>query len=64
MKFEDLAKGLAPSWGRTILVALNHRAIVAGGHIYAGTVPAGVVAKRRARDKAARAARRIARRRG
>jgi hypothetical protein len=43
---------------RRILVALNLR----GKHIYGGTVPADVVANRRAKDKAARVARRVQRR--
>ena len=39
---------------RTILLALNN----SGRHIYGGTVPAATVAKRRARNKAARLSRR------
>lgn len=41
-----------------LLVALNR----SGKHIYGGTVPAHVVAKRRARNKAARISRRSNRR--
>jgi hypothetical protein len=37
-----------------ILAALQH-----GKHVYAGTVPAATVAKRRAKNKQARASRRI-----
>lgn len=54
---------------RRILAALNIAQVptlagparVSAGHIYAGTVPADVVAKRRARNKAARKARRVQR---
>lgn len=42
---------------RAILAALN----TTGKHIYGGTVPAAEKARRRRRDKAARAARRVAR---
>lgn len=45
------------SYGITILLALNG----SGRHIYEGTVPAAEKARRRAKDKRARAARRIAR---
>ena len=45
---------------RHILYALN----VIGKHIYAGTVPEHVVAKRRRQNKVARAQRRVNRRRG
>jgi hypothetical protein len=43
---------------RSLLFALA----LTGRHVYAGTVPADEVAKRRARGKAARKARRITRR--
>lgn len=42
--------------------SLNGPATVSVGHIYAGTVPAAEVARRRARNKAARRARAAARR--
>lgn len=41
-----------------MLVALG----ALGKHVYEGTVPAGVIAHRRAKNKAARAARKAARR--
>lgn len=41
---------------RTILTALQRK------HVYAGTVPAATVARRRAKNKAARKSRRINRR--
>ena len=43
---------------RALLIALNDRR----KHIYGGTVPPEVIAKRRARNKAARAARKTMRR--
>ena len=48
--------------GMQMLEALNIRAMFSGQHIYAGTVPAHVIKRRRAKDKAAKAARKIARR--
>ena len=45
-------------YGKTVLWALN----ASGRHIYEGTVSARVKARRRAADKAARAARRKGRR--
>lgn len=44
-------------YGVAILLELNR----SGRHIYEGTVPATVVAKRRAKNKAARAARKAGR---
>lgn len=56
---QHLKPETAPSPSRLgMLLALNHT----GKHIYEGTVPAAVVAKRRAKNKAARAARRAVRR--
>lgn len=46
------------SYQQALLISLNRGA----KHIYGGTVPAAVVAKRRAKDKAARVARRVQRR--
>lgn len=43
------------SYERAVLVGLQRRE----KHVYAGTVPAGVVAERRAKNRAARAARRL-----
>lgn len=45
-----------------ILHALNVRERAHRGHMYEGTVPDAEKAKRRAKDKAARAARRVQRR--
>lgn len=61
MRFEELREHRPAAYGRTILGALNIRAGFGRGHIYAGTVPAAEVARRRARDKAAKAARKTAR---
>lgn len=47
---------VAPSpYAIRILLGLNRT----GKHIYAGTVPAATIAKRRARNKVARASRRV-----
>lgn len=43
------------------LVVLSARAYAGMGHVYAGTVPAAVVARRRAKNKRARIARRAGR---
>lgn len=48
---------------QALLYALNRREEAHGGHMYEGTIPDAEKARRRAKDKAARAARRVARRR-
>lgn len=52
---EDIAKAESPSTKMLLAMAAT------GKHIYGGTVPAAVVARRRARNKRARAARKAAR---
>lgn len=52
--------GTPDARGKTILLGLNFT----GKHIYAGTVPADKVARRRAANKRARQSRRINRRKG
>lgn len=52
---EDIAKASSPSTKMALALALT------GRRIYEGTVPAAVVARRRAKNKAARRAQRAAR---
>lgn len=47
----DIPNAYETNWARDILAALQ------GKHVYGGTVPEHVVAKRRARNKQARASR-------
>lgn len=51
----ELNSSKIANFQKRILFALNSR----GGHIYAGTVPAAEVARRRKRNKMARVSRRI-----
>jgi hypothetical protein len=52
---EDIAKASSPSTKMALALAAT------GKRVYEGTVPAAVVARRRAKNKAARKARRAAR---
>lgn len=52
---DDIAKASSPSTKMALALAAT------GKHVYEGTVPAAVVARRRAKNKAARKARRAGR---